>query len=441
MMMRMNTTLTQETPALRPYPSKIFIETTTRCNLQCPMCLKQSQNGEFSEGDMSPATFNALLPALSTAEAVVLNGIGEPLLHPSLEDFIRRAKERMGRGGWVGFQSNGQLMSCDRALSLVKAGVDRVCLSVDAVSPDTFRGIRPGGELAKVEQAIAVFNEARRGNGARPELGVEFVLRRDNIGELPETIRWAASRHADFIIVTHLFPYHPSLVSQAVYDANMDDSVSLMHKYAKAAGTEGVDIRRYHDIFMKYRKSAGERKIVSLVESMVAEASNRGISLNLQQLFSKDLAWTRKLEKIFFEAKCEAMQAGMRISLPEVVPRSARKCEFVEEGSVFVSWDGSVHPCYFLWHPCRCFVNGMEKEVKPKILGNLSQRGILEIWNDPAFVSFRQGVLRYDYPFCFNCSFALCDYVQGGNFDQDCHINAEPCGVCLWCMDIFRCLK
>ena len=105
-----------KSPALKPYPSKIFIETTTRCNLQCPMCLKQRQDGEFSEGDMSPDTFNALLPALSTAEAVVLSGIGEPLLHPSLEDFICLAKDRMGRGGWVGFQSNGQLMSFDLSL-------------------------------------------------------------------------------------------------------------------------------------------------------------------------------------------------------------------------------------------------------------------------------------------------------------------------------------
>ena len=86
-------------------------------------------------------------------------------------------------------------------------------------------------------------------------------------------------------------------------------------------------------------------------------------------------------------------------------------------------------------------INGVEKIVKPKVFGNLSERVILEIWNDPHFVSFRKNVLRYDYPFFFNCSFALCDYVEGGDFEQDCYINAEPCGVCLWCMDVFQCLK
>jgi len=426
---------------MKPFPSRLFIEITTRCNLNCSMCMKNSSNGGIPEGDMSAATFESLLPAMPGAEAVVLSGIGEPLIHPLLEDFIHITKSRITRGGWVGFQSNGQLWDAGRARAIVGAGVDRVCFSVDALNPETFRGIRAGGEIAKAEEAMALFHEARKGNGSRPELGIEFVLRRDNVDELPEMIRWAASRHVDFIIITHLFPYHPSLVSLAAYDANVDDSVALIHKYLKKAEQDGIDIRRYHDIFMKYRKSAGERKIINLVESMMAEASERGISLNLSRLLAKDLTWTRRLEKIFFEAKCTAEREGVSISIPEVIPRSARRCEFVEEGSVFVSWDGSVHPCYFLWHPCRCYVNGMEKEVMPKVMGRLSERGILEIWNDPTFVSFRQGVLRYDYPYCFNCSFALCDYVQGGNFEQDCHINAEPCGVCLWCMDVFRCLK
>jgi len=66
---------------------------------------------------------------------------------------------------------------------------------------------------------------------------------------------------------------------------------------------------------------------------------------------------------------------------------------------------------------------------------------ILDIWNDRAFNNFRRNVLKYDYPFCFNCSFALCDYVDGEDFIQDCYINNEPCAVCLWCMDIFQCLK
>src|SRR5512142_1119827 len=94
-------------PALREHPSRLFVETTTRCNLACPMCVKQSGGSALREGDLSPVTFAALEPAFPYLESLVLNGIGEPLLHPRLEQFIDWAKECMPSRSWVGFQSNG----------------------------------------------------------------------------------------------------------------------------------------------------------------------------------------------------------------------------------------------------------------------------------------------------------------------------------------------
>jgi MoaA/NifB/PqqE/SkfB family radical SAM enzyme len=135
-----------------------------------------------------------------------------------------------------------------------------------------------------------------------------------------------------------------------------------------------------------------------------------------------------------------AAAAGLDLRLPALVPRQERRCEFVEGGGAFVSWEGKVHPCYFLWHSYRCFVQQWEQPVKPRVFGNLRERDILEIWNDPEFRSFRESVLTYDYPLCFSCKLAPCDYVQTEQFEQDCHIKGEPCGSCLWCMGVFQCL-
>jgi hypothetical protein len=79
--------------------------------------------------------------------------------------------------------------------------------------------------------------------------------------------------------------------------------------------------------------------------------------------------------------------------------------------------------------------------VQPKVFGNLGDQGILEIWNAPAFRSFRENVLAYDYPVCSSCTLAPCDYVQTDEFEQDCHIGNVPCGACLWCMGMFQCLR
>jgi MoaA/NifB/PqqE/SkfB family radical SAM enzyme len=113
----------------------------------------------------------------------------------------------------------------------------------------------------------------------------------------------------------------------------------------------------------------------------------------------------------------------------------------VEEGGGFVSWDGNVSPCYFLWHRYRCFASGWQQQVQPKVFGNLAEKGMLEIWNAPPFRSFREQATAYDYSGCSSCSLAPCDYVQTDAFEQDCHIGEVPCGACLWCMGLFQCLQ
>lgn len=91
---------------MKPFPETLFIETTTRCNLSCPMCARSAPGWAGGCGDMDFALFQRLDQALAHARAVVLNGMGEPLLHPDLPRMIRFVKERQPEGGWCGLQTN-----------------------------------------------------------------------------------------------------------------------------------------------------------------------------------------------------------------------------------------------------------------------------------------------------------------------------------------------
>lgn len=424
------------------HPSKLFVEVSTRCNLKCSMCVKQNGDGGIMEGSMSQETFKALEPAFPYLNALILNGIGEPLLHPHLEEFIQRAKKLLPEGAWVGFQTNGMLLNDTRAASLLDAGLDRICLSLDSVSHDSFRTIREGGEIRDMESAFAALNKATERYGRQDfRIGIEFVLMRDNLTELPGALRWAARHGATFALVTQLLPYNKALVSQAAYDTNTSGAISIYERWKASAKTEGTDIRRYFEIFMKFSKTDEEQKILGFIEQMKNDASSQGIALHLERLIMRDEEWFKSVEQVFEEAQQIADEEGIDIKLPETVPQNSRKCHFVEADSAFVSWDGNVHPCYFLWHRYRCYVGGWEKHVKPWVLGNLHEKDIVAIWNDPNYHSFRENVLRYNFPFCFDCSFALCDYVQGEDFEQDCHISSVPCGACLWCTGLFQCLQ
>jgi putative metalloenzyme radical SAM/SPASM domain maturase len=429
-------------PAFRKYPGKLFVETTTRCNLGCVMCVKQTQHCEMPEGDMSPAIFAALEPAFPHLEALVLNGIGEPLLHPGLEGFIRRAKMLMPASGWVGFQTNGLLLTGLRAISLVEAGLDKICVSIDASSPDTFRKVREGGELLDIDHAFAALATAKE-RCARPEVevGIEFVAMRSNIGELPAALRWAAAKGASFAIVTHVLPYDEEHTGEAAYDTCTEEAILMFDALVKEAERQGVDLYRYFEARWKYARNPEEQRIVDLVEAMKAEAARRDIFVDMKKLLRIDSGKLAEVTAVFEQAREVARETGLELRLPEVTLREKRRCSFVEEGGAFVSWEGSVSPCYFLWHRYRCFASGWEQQVHPKVFGSLAQRGVLEIWNDPEFRSFRENVLAYDYPGCSSCTLAPCDYVQTDQFEQDCHIKSVPCGACLWCMGVFQCLR
>ncbi len=428
--------------ALAAHPAKLFVESTTRCNLNCFMCVKQNRGSDVSEGDFSPELFSRLETTLPLLGALVLNGVGEPLLNPHLESFIQRSRRLMPASGWIGFQSNGVLMTNLRAISLVDAGLDKICLSVDAIAPEQFRLLREGGEVESVDRALSSLNRAKK-QCDRPnvELGVEFVAMRNNIRELPATLEWAANRGASFAIVTHVLPYDEQHAHQAVFCNVTDQALSLYHSWRGKAALAGVDIQRYSAVRWKYSRTAEEQAIVDIIEAMKSEAEQQGIMLDLKKLLALEHDRLDETIAIFEAAKEVAVKTGLDLRLPEVALKEQRKCSFVEEGSAFISWNGDVSPCYFLWHRYECFASGWTQTVKPKVFGNLAQRDMLEIWNNPEFSSFRRDVLAYDYPSCASCGLAPCDYVQNDGFEQDCHIGSVPCGACLWCTGVFQCLR
>ncbi|MDP2157420.1 MAG: radical SAM/SPASM family putative metalloenzyme maturase, partial [Nitrospirota bacterium] len=406
----------------KDHPSRLFAEVTTRCNLTCGMCVKQNGSGGIPEGSMSAHTFEALTPALPHLDSLVLNGIGEPLLHPHLEAFIARAKTLMPEHAWVGFQSNGMALNDQRAVSLVDAGLDRICLSLDTVSDDSFRAIRSGGEISGIVAAVSSLNKAKvRSTGRDLRVGIEFVLMRNNLAELPEVVRWAGRKGASFAIVTQLLPYHKDLVAQTAYDTNTTGAIAIYEHWKTAALQQGLDIRQYLDTITKVARTPSEERIVGLIAKMRSDADAQGITLHMERLLRRDEEWLANAERVFDEARRVASEEDIELTLPGMAPRNTRKCEFVEGDSAFVSWDGDIHPCYFLWHRYACYVGGAAKRVKPWVFGNIRDRDILAIWNDAGSRSFRERVIGYKFPFCFDCGFALCDYVSEEEFEQDCY--------------------
>jgi putative metalloenzyme radical SAM/SPASM domain maturase len=395
---------------------------------------------------MSMATFMALAPAFPFLESLVLSGIGEPLLHPNLDDFITAAKTLMPKESWVGFQSNGALLTKKRAESLIAAGLGRISLSVDSLCSDTFRQIREGGELANVEDALSFLSSAKlSARRSEVEIGIEFVVRRDNVRELPEVLRWAASHGASFAIVSHLLPYDTAHLPLIAYEYNSDEALALFESWERRALAEGMDLNRYYDLLCKHTlfRTAEEKRLLDFGFEIMLDFFRQGVFFPLKNLVSRDDSLREEVAQTFEAAKATANEIGLRLTLPEITPKADRNCPFIESGSVMVSWDGRIHPCYYLWHDCYCHFKGRDasRNNVSKSFGSVDQRNNLEIWNDPAFRSFRCEVLKYDFSACSDCSVVPCNLLNDPDFSNDCQSSTVPCGDCFWCMGLFNCLQ
>ncbi len=432
----------EETGLLRlNYPSQIYLETTTRCNLTCEMCVKQSSSCGIAEGDFDSAMFSSIDSVLPHINTLILSGIGEPLLHPQLEELISYASERMKTGADIGFQTNGMLLTREKAESLINAGLNLICVSMDASTSDTFRDLRAGGELSDAENAISILKEAGILLKRKVRIGIEFVITKSNLRHLVPALKIAAQKGVDFAIVSHLIPYDERLVGGAVYDRNIDKAVEFFERELYEADREGIDIAKYFDIRWKFIHTPEEERIIKAVEKMTAMAQSEGFHLNLRSLMDRDIKLIHDVGTVFKEAEAFAAAAGIELSLPASTPRGDKRCDFIESGSLFISWNGDVHPCHFLWHKFQCYISGWKKFVTPVSFGNLKEQSVSDIWNSDDYKKFRESVAKYDYPVCSNCSLAPCDYIYSETFEQDCYTNTIPCCDCQWCLGLFQCLK
>ncbi|MGB0005652.1 MAG: radical SAM protein [Candidatus Sulfotelmatobacter sp.] len=112
------------------HPLLAHIIPVRRCNLACTYC---NEFDDFSKPVATDEMFRRIdkLGALGTA-VVTISG-GEPLLHPELDDVIRRIRANSMIAGLI---TNGYLLVADRINRLNRAGLEWLQISIDNVNPD-----------------------------------------------------------------------------------------------------------------------------------------------------------------------------------------------------------------------------------------------------------------------------------------------------------------
>ena len=185
-------------------PTYVQVEVANRCNLSCIMCPIVELSSARPRKLLDAHGFAAIagqFPALRRAD---LQGIGEPLLNPHVEDIAAWCS---GRGIQVGFVTNGLLLDETRAHSILAAGVEHVVFSMDSVDPSIYARIRHGGRLDLLLANIRRFVEMRRERGLqRPAIGMMAVAMKENLDGLARVVEVAAELRVDALTIKGLNP-------------------------------------------------------------------------------------------------------------------------------------------------------------------------------------------------------------------------------------------
>ncbi len=163
------------------FPINVDIETTSVCNLACPMCARtqKAEEENWSDRNMTRDEYASIIDQCVEhgAKAVKLNYDGEPMAHKDIVWQIEYAKKK----GIIDvvMNTNGTLLKGAKREGILKAGMDGVFISLDTVSPDIYEKQRIGATLGNVIDNIHEFIKLRNEKYPGCQIRLNMVIFED----------------------------------------------------------------------------------------------------------------------------------------------------------------------------------------------------------------------------------------------------------------------
>ena len=147
---------------VRHTPLFVSVESSAVCQLRCPACpVGLSATRSVSpQGGLMPRDLWERIHSQIKDSAFVIQFYfqGEPLLNKDLPLMIREAHDA---GLYTIVSTNAQAMTPELAKALVAAGLDRIIISMDGLTQETYEAYRVGGSLDQCKAALRYLREAK----------------------------------------------------------------------------------------------------------------------------------------------------------------------------------------------------------------------------------------------------------------------------------------
>jgi MoaA/NifB/PqqE/SkfB family radical SAM enzyme len=334
---------------------------------------------------MSAETFARVIEGVrevSPPPTIFFGGFGEPFAHPDLLAMIAAAK---AIDCPVELITNGTRLDDETRRALVRIGLDRLWVSIDGSTPESYADVRLWDALPQVIEDLTRLRALRlTTRSAVPRLGIAFVAMKRNIADLPEVIRLGQRLGADRVSVSNVLAHTPEMRDQVLYARSIETEVAEPSPWSPAVSLPRMDV---------------------------------------DELTAERVAWV--------EAR-----RGVRLRSSPAGDGRADVCPFVEKGSVSIRWDGAISPCLPLLHTHGSYLDFRLRTNHAFAVANINDRCLLEAWGDPAYVALRERLMAFDFAPCTICN--SCDMADENL--EDCFGSPTPaCGGCLWARGFIRC--
>lgn len=156
---RLGSALFRTPYTLRHTPLFVSVEPSAVCQLHCPACPVGRSPLRLPHEFMPRDLWERVLAQIKDSAFVIQFYFqGEPLLNKDLPQMIKEAHEA---GLYTIVSTNAQAMTPELAKALVAAGLDRIIISMDGLTQESYSAYRVGGSLDQCKKALRWLREAK----------------------------------------------------------------------------------------------------------------------------------------------------------------------------------------------------------------------------------------------------------------------------------------
>lgn len=166
-------------------PMTISIEPTTACNLRCPECPSGLRSFSRATGNLKTDFFRKTLDQISDKLIYLIFYFqGEPYINPK---FLEMVKYANGKGLYTITSTNGHFLDDENCKKTIESGLDRIIISLDGTTQETYESYRIGGKLETVlEGTKRLVHWKKKLQSNTPHIIFQFLVVKPNEHQIPE---------------------------------------------------------------------------------------------------------------------------------------------------------------------------------------------------------------------------------------------------------------